>query len=361
MTELGLIPFYKVAPEDWEYFHSNQNLKGLEFRHLGEELYELVIVRHPSTDVYHSAFFTFPELTEFPLNGLHSKHPTNPNYWLYVGRTDDVIVLSNGEKLSPVAMEAALRDHLSVNEALIVGQGKFSAAAIIELRPDVAQIMKNAEDRASFIESLWPYAVAANEKSPAHTQLAKERIMIAAVDKLFLRAGKGTVQRGATVKNFEHEIEELYEQTEGGAILNLPKINLDQESTALQQSLLDFVDMVTSLGLVTPDQDFFSAGMDSLQVMKLAKHLKSAFVENAVPRDKINTRIIYTNPSLATLADTLKTLRYGVNGFIEGIGLTGTRESKMNEMLLKYLNDLPASTDKKLSSSQESISHLDRE
>jgi aryl carrier-like protein len=215
--------------------------------------------------------------------------------------------------------------------------------------------MKNAEDRASFIESLWPYAVAANGKSPAHAQLAKERIMIAPADKLFLRAGKGTVQRGATVKIFEHEIEELYEQTEGEPILNLPKINLDQESTALQQSLLGFIDMVTSLRLVAPDQGFFSAGMDSLQVMKLAKHLKSALVENAVPRDKINTRIIYTNPSLATLADTLKTLRYGVNGFIEGIGLTGTRESKMNEMLLKYLNDLPVSTDKKPNSSQESI------
>ena len=101
LTELGVIPFYKVAPEDWEYFHSNPNLKGLEFRHLGEELYELVIVRHPSTDPYHSAFLTFPELNEFPLNDLYSKHPTKPNHWLYVGRTDDVIVLSNGEKLSP--------------------------------------------------------------------------------------------------------------------------------------------------------------------------------------------------------------------------------------------------------------------
>jgi long-subunit acyl-CoA synthetase (AMP-forming) len=155
-----------------------------------------------------------------------------------------VIVLSNGEKLTPVAMEASLRDHPGVNGALVVGQEKFSPAAIIELTPDMANTVKTSEERASFIDSLWPYTVAANENAPTHAILAIDRIMIAPADKPFSRAGKGTIQRGATVKLFENEIEELYQRTEETVTRYVPKIDLDQDFDILQRQLGSIVEMV---------------------------------------------------------------------------------------------------------------------
>jgi acyl-coenzyme A synthetase/AMP-(fatty) acid ligase len=79
-------------------------------------------VRHALTVPFHATFWIFPELTEYSMNDLYSKHPTKPNLWLYVGRTDDVIVLSDREKFSLTAMEATLREHPSVKGALVVSQ-----------------------------------------------------------------------------------------------------------------------------------------------------------------------------------------------------------------------------------------------
>jgi hypothetical protein len=354
-TEISVMPFYQVASQDWEYFQSDPKLKGFDFRPRGGELYELVFVRHPSTDIYHSVFVTFPELTEFPSNDLFSKHPNKSNHWLYVGRADDVIVLSNGEKLNPVAMEASLRDHPSVNGALVVGQGKFSTAAIIELDPAAAKKVITAEDRARFVESLWPYAVTANENAPAQARLTIDRIMVAPAGKPFRRAGKGTIQRSTTVKLFEHEINELYQRMEDGVMPDVPKIDVNQDAVSLQQSIREFIHIVTGIRLAEPDQDFFASGMDSLHVMKLTKHLKSGLVGDLAPKDKINTRIIYTNPTLAALAVALKALSHNGNDTINGIGIVGTREKRMQELLHKYLDDLPTSTTKEGRTHQERL------
>ena len=155
----------------------------MDFQPRGEGLYELVLVRHPATDKYHSAFETFPDLDIYPMKDLFSKHPSKPDHWLYMGRADDVIVLSNGEKLNPLSTEAKVREHLDVKGALVVGQGKFAPGLIVELQPEVAKLTQIAEDRARIVDSIWPYVSSANEKQPGHAQLAQDRILLAPQDK----------------------------------------------------------------------------------------------------------------------------------------------------------------------------------
>lgn len=86
------MPWYQVADSDWEYYQGNPDLKGIELRPRGEGFYELVLVRHPSTDRYLSTWVVVPELSEFSMNDLYSKHPSKANHWIYVGRADDVLV-----------------------------------------------------------------------------------------------------------------------------------------------------------------------------------------------------------------------------------------------------------------------------
>lgn len=357
-TEILAMPLFQVPSDDWEYFHSDPELKGLEFQPRGEELYELVLVRHPSTDPYHSAFITFPELHEYPMKDLFSKHPTKPNYWLYVGRADDVIVLSNGEKLNPTSMEARLRDHPSVSGALVVGQGKFSTAAVIELRSDIAKTIQSAESRARFIESLWPYAVSGNKKAPGHAQLAQDRIILASPQKPFMRAAKGTIQRAATVKLFEQEIEELYQRTDEEDMPDIPKIDINRDIKSLEEELQRLVGSVAGIEGLERDQDFFSSGMDSLHVMTLIKRLKSVLVGGEIPHEKISTRTIYTNPTIATLAAALKAIDISANGITKGDTLDKSRERKMEVALEKYLRTLPVPSAKKSKHAQDGLTVL---
>lgn len=83
-------------------------------------LYELFLVKHPDLKLYQGIFNIFPDIQEWSMNDLYSRHPDPAKSFLYMyqGRRDDVIVLNNGEKVVPVLMEATL--------ALILQQGGIS-------------------------------------------------------------------------------------------------------------------------------------------------------------------------------------------------------------------------------------------
>ena len=55
---------------------------------------------------------------------LFEPHPSIEGAWKYCGRLDDTIVLVNGEKAIPIAMEQALRQNKLVQEAVMFGAGK---------------------------------------------------------------------------------------------------------------------------------------------------------------------------------------------------------------------------------------------
>ena len=340
MTECCALPTSQSGPEDWEYFHYNPELKGIEFRPIadGSDTFEQVFVRHPSTDSYHSTWLTFPELKEYPTKDLYTKHPTKPNRWLYVGRDDDIIVLSNGEKLNPLAMEATLRDHPSVKGALIVGQARFAPAAIIELRDSAAEEIQTPEQCAKFIEDIWPFAEAANEKAPGHAQLTRDRMILSKAGKPFQRAAKGSVQRKATVKLYTEEIDEIYKRDDDESLKNLPIIDLRQDVVSLEIVLGRLIENVIGIQALVLDQDFFGAGMDSLHVMTIVKQLKVA-IEGA-PKDQINSRLIYTFPNVGALAAALKNMTAITNGWTNGTSAIASREEIMIEMLDRYSNKL---------------------
>jgi len=56
---------------------------------------------------------------------------------LYItGRLKEIIVLSNGEKMSPVDMEAAIQRDLLIEQVLVIGEGKPYFAAFVVLNPE---------------------------------------------------------------------------------------------------------------------------------------------------------------------------------------------------------------------------------
>lgn len=90
-------------------------------RHWMDGLYELFIVRKPGLILYQGIFSTFPHIQEWSMGDLYSRHPDplKPFLYRYKGRKDDIIVLNNGEKVSPALMEAAIQSCHLVRGAMI--------------------------------------------------------------------------------------------------------------------------------------------------------------------------------------------------------------------------------------------------
>ena len=335
-SEAAVSPVYHTEPEDWMYFHYNPDLKGVEFREVSEGLYEQFMVRHPSTDPYHATWYTFPDQPEYSTKDLFSKHPTKPNLWFYEGRSDDVIVFSNGEKFNPSGMEATLRTHPDVSRVIVVGQARFEPAALIELHAPPSE-----EWKKHLLESFTPYLIKVNETAPAYAKLQRDHLAFTTPEKPMILADKGTVKRTPTAKAYAEEIEQLYAHANDSS---LPTIKLDAENLDnLEKGLQEL--LVGTLGLesIAPDQDIFAVGADSLQVMNLVRQLRSSFEaqhgHHVVPPHLIAPKTVYANPTAAKLANALHQMS-GHTAEASG-KLEEQRIKKMEETLNKYSQELP--------------------
>ncbi len=190
---------------DWEYISISRFL-GHEFRPARDNLSELVVVRNDDLFLFQGVFSTFPDLQEYPMKDLYEQHPRNLESWAFRARADDIIALSNAEKLNPITMETIISGHPAVKSALIGGQGQFQAALLVEPH----QALHGGEQRRKFILDIWPTIMKANRDCPAHGRIMKDFIMITSPDKPLPRAGKETVQRFAALALYSDEFEALY-------------------------------------------------------------------------------------------------------------------------------------------------------
>lgn len=340
-SEAAFLPLYDKEPEDWIYFHLDPRMKGIQFREFDGGVYEQVFVRHPSTDPYHSVWYTFPDKQEYAPSDLFSKHPTKPNLWRYEGRADNMIVFSNGEKFNPGGMEAALQSHPDVAHILVVGQARFQPAALIQLR---GQASLSDKAKKEMLDSLKPYIDKANDAAPGFAQLQPDLIAFTNAEKSMSLTDKGTVKRAATAKLFEHEIDQVYADAEVFAT-SLSTVQLDaRDLPALEKAILESLIAILGFKDLSPEQDIFTVGMDSLQVMNLVRQLKSSFTgeEGGIPAHLITPRLIYSNPTATKLASALHQL----TGDGEDVYKTMEEEriKNMEEMLTKYSKDLPEVT-----------------
>lgn len=303
-TEWAPFPSYTTSdPYLWQYFHHNPDVFGCEFRkQAGEEdVYELVVVRqeknknHPGLQ---GIFYTFPELQEWSTKDLYRPHPTMPDYWIYHGRADNIIVFSNGEKLNPITIEEIVGDHPALKGAMVVGSQRFQAGLIVEPHT----YPETEEAKQALLESVWPLVEQANEETVQHGRISRDLLVLSNPAKPFLRAGKGTVQRALTVKMYEEDINKMYEKESTGTRA-ASKLNVASEE-ALAQSIVKTLQTQLDAHKLEADVDFFAAGIDSLGVMNAAKILRAGLKESGYDIDAkaLAPRVIYSNSTPRRLA-----------------------------------------------------------
>lgn len=205
-TESGPLIQHATDREDWQYVCINPKYSGIEWRPQ-ERLFELIFKKSNDLADIQGIFKTSPRSQECSMSDLYSKHPTKAHHWKHEGRTDDMIVFRSGFKFNPTRYELTISSHPLVQHCILVGTGKDVLAAIIELRPEFSA---DPGARHAILTELAPTIDEANSLADATGQLRKHAIIFAQRGKPFLIAGKGTVQRKATIALYQGEIDDLY-------------------------------------------------------------------------------------------------------------------------------------------------------
>ncbi|KAK4195711.1 hypothetical protein QBC40DRAFT_18157 [Triangularia verruculosa] len=327
--------YWQPDPKLWQYFIINSELFSCEWRkRADDDAFEQVIVRRGKEPGLLGFFYTFPDLQEYSTKDLYKPHPTLKDHWIYQGRCDNIIVFSNGEKLNPIDIEATMMDHPRIKGAVVVGSGRFQPALILEPTEYPA-------DEHDFLDSVWPLVVKANKQTVAHGQIGRQFVALSNPQKPFLRAGKGTIQRVATVKMYKDEIDKIYRHVTEVQSVEAPVLDLSSKD-ALTRCILDIFTDQLGAPKLDSDTDFFSVGVDSMQVINLSRLLRAGLETAGVTIDSsaLATRVIYGNPTAKRLSEYVWSV-VNKEGKDATVGEPDHEEHAMEALLEKYTHDMP--------------------
>ena len=334
-TEAG--PIRQLFPkerEDWQYmeFHPDLSME-MQLVDDDDDSCEMVLFNEEETKDFSMLYHNFPGVYEFRTKDLFRPHPSKSGLWKFHARRDDIVVLSNGEKLNPVSMEANLMAVPGVSGALLVGQGRPRIALLVEL-----QAHHNLGDEP--IEEIWPFVARLSASMPDYGRVARSMIMVATPDKPFTRAGKGTVVRKLTLAKYENEINALFEDNSSsrGAspLLNPESCSVEDVEDVIQTKVGKVLE---GKGLVDVDkeQDLYRQGLDSVKSLEVVDELKRSLVSISGDRcGWLSPTVLYTYPTIKELAEVL--LRWIKTGAGPG---SEDRISRMRDTLRALETSLP--------------------
>jgi aryl carrier-like protein len=280
--------------EDWHWFAFHP-YAGFEFKEVQPGAFEHWVHRNEHWELFQGLFYTFPNDKSINLKDMYIQHPTKPYLWAFKGRTDDVVVLSNGYKISPLDTEALISTHPAVDGCLVIGTGKPQAGLLIELKDHSA---KNNE----LFDSIWDIVERANNSGFHKSRLQRQYIAFAEPDKPFIRTDKRTIKRSATLDLYSDFVDRFYEtRDEDPDATGLDAFSVDTSSVnTIAESIRHIVEsIIPDLEDVPSDEDVFDLGLDSLLVFRLVKIIRFA----TGIQEQLAPRHLYANPTILKFAN----------------------------------------------------------
>ncbi|KAH8715345.1 Non-canonical non-ribosomal peptide synthetase FUB8 [Beauveria bassiana] len=303
-TEYQIYPLYwQTNYQNWDWFILDNEQFGCRYDHVEDNIYEQTIVRK---EPFQPIFYTFPDATEYKTGDLFEKHPALPGHWRSHGRVDNIIVFSNGEKLNPISIETRVTQHPDIRQALIVGHGHFQAGMILE----PAQWPLDSAQKEALIDKVWPVIEKANAATVEHGRIARHLVTVSDPEKPFLFSAKGSLQRGAVLKMYKKEIEALFSTQE---VIKPAQLNI-ATLESLTGSVRSLFNSVSPGSTIEAEDDFFLHGVDSLQVINIAKIIAAGLKAAGVAEDRavLAPREIYAESTISKLANFLFSRIHGM-------------------------------------------------
>ncbi|GIK01973.1 putative NRPS-like protein biosynthetic cluster [Aspergillus viridinutans] len=316
--------------DEWPYLEFNP-IAGYEMRDAGDECYELVVVRGEKGRTLHAVFHTYPEMTEYRTGDLFTPHPDKKGLWLYAGRRDDVIVLSNGEKFNPINMEEIISGHPLVARAVVVGQGRFQSGVLVEPNWELWNGVPSA-----LIEDIWPHVKKANEAAPAHARIMKDRVAVASLSKPFQLTAKGTIKRRMIVNDYACEIDALYADADQVDAAQIPR---DATCSEISTYVASVLCEILEVSAFDEHADIFASGLDSLQTLRLGQILQAS-LKSARP----DLGAAFSSPQLYSLPTVSQLTEY-IYGILQGqdtapatavVETDSDRQTRIADLVVKY-------------------------
>ncbi|ETS77458.1 hypothetical protein PFICI_11332 [Pestalotiopsis fici W106-1] len=291
-----LIPAELDPKTDWRYIRFHP-CAGAVFEEVADGLFELVIRRDPALASAQTTFTIrgkdLEHLDSYRTKDLFVPHPTVADAWSWKARADDIIVFLNGEKTNPVTMEQhVVAANPELSGALVIGAQRFQAALLVEPTTPCP----TTAEQAALVERVWPSVQEANRVTPAHARVEKSLIFVTARDRPLIRAGKGTIQRAASLGLYAADIDRIYQEAEDDQSTDVEETVALDNAESVAQKIRDSVNSTTSWSVEDDSTSFFEQGMDSLQALQLTRALR-----RTLRRPDLGLSTIYQNPTVSLL------------------------------------------------------------
>jgi len=248
---------------------------------------------------------------------LFLQHSDHEDWFKYVGRLDDTLTQTLGEKTNPVPIELAIRGNSPlVQECIVFGDSRPQTGALI--LPS-EQAIDLATDKQAYLDAIWPVIEQANSKAPSHSRLVREMIEILPIGTEIPVATKLSILRPACYKKFADLIDEVYRRYETGSGVVKRRITLDAEmETFITKAILEV--WGKDAEDLEPTTDLFAFGIDSLQATRVRNSIVKSLDLGLEDNSKaLGQNIVYEHPSVRLLARHVLSLSGGAEREENGV------------------------------------------
>ncbi|KAH8110860.1 acetyl-CoA synthetase-like protein [Phellopilus nigrolimitatus] len=312
---------HTLGGEDCDYFKICHGREAHFIDNGGNE-FELVFL---ATDSYR------PNVVNTQINGrdayatsdLLAPHPTKPGYWKIVGRTDDQIMHSTGEKTNPGPLEKMLIHDPLVSQAVFFGRGHFHCGVLVQPKEEYVFDPADTSKLIDFRNRIW------------------WMILVASPSKPFSLTAKNTVRRQVTLKEYNDEIEAAYKAVDESAQENIvgPENWSPPQATEFVRQIV-LQTMKKENGAVAVDADLFEHGLDSLQATWIRNTVLRVLREShAGVARKLSATFVYDYPTIARLATYLSSSVSGTA--VDSAGDATAKSRELEALVSKYTTAFP--------------------
>lgn len=331
-TETGAVQTLVPLREDWASLEWHPTV-GADMQPSVDDSYELVFQRDSSLrENVLGLSSNFPDVQEWHTKDLFRPHSNKPNLWQFYGRMDDIIVLSNSEKFNPTPSEVLISGHPLLSGVLVIGQGRFQAALLVE--PKDSGISKDF-----LIEKIWPTIEQANLQAPGHARIIRSMIAVINADQSFERAGKGTIIRRMTAEKFASEVDKLY-SNDLESLRNHPILLVQNEPEPIREFVRSCINLsFSTLSLENDEDDLFVLGLDSLKTVEITAMLKAGLKTSDT--SWLSSQTLYANPTVQKLSKKIYDQLHPREKSSSEETSQKCRTTEMASLIQKYTQDLP--------------------
>ncbi|KAL7418303.1 hypothetical protein Q5752_006759 [Cryptotrichosporon argae] len=269
---------------------------------------------------------------------LFLRHPEHKTWLKYIGRLDDTLTQTLGEKTNPVPIELAIRGNSPlVQECIVFGDGRPQVGALILPSDAGAELSK---DRKAYLDAIWPVIAEANAAAPTHSRILPEMVEILPHGTAIPVATKMSILRPACYKQFAGVIDSVYERFERGTGVRRTVESQSEMERFIRNAIVGALGNNAGVGLA-PTTDLFAYGVDSLQATRV-RNVIAKTLELGPAAASLGQNIVYEHPSIRQLAAYLIGLTSGGEGASTSAGgdATAQAHATMRALVDKYAASL---------------------